>query len=218
MTEFGFIDDGSGNLSLVDKVFEKCVFEDLNESMRIPQGRTGIMQNVKFLDCSTTKGTCVIGSRFSLDRVVFSNFDCHGAIHIDAMASAREVIINGHKPELLIVRPKPRTNFVMPSSEGVDYQFDISGFHGEVVIVGVRGDMVRKNSDRHVTVKVEWNDEVDWQKLGIERHSYWRIFARKLRLSGTSEGVFSLPDESDEDYAETMRERELLERIGLCFE
>ena len=40
----------------------------------------------------------------------------------------------------------------------------------------------------------------------------------KLEDFCAEEGVFSMPDASDKDYAEAMRERVKLEASGICFD
>lgn len=217
MTELGFLDDGNGNLELANRTFDACSFEHLDIRLRL--GKFAIMRNVKFLDCATTIGTCIITSGFTLDQVIFSNFDCHGAIHISSEAKLREVIIEGRRPQSLIIRPENEEGvFDIPIVDHAQFQVDISRFHGQVEIVGMRANMVQKDLMRHVGVKALWIDEVDWQELGIDKFSYWRIILRKLKVFNTTEGVFSLPSRSDEDYVKTMKEKEVLEGVGLCFE
>ena len=106
---------------------------------------------------------------------------------------------------------------MIPDHGEEPFQLDVTKFKGEVSIVGMRGSMVRKDGSRHVTVKSRWREEVDWKELGIGPFSYWRIFVKKSAAFKVEEGVFSLPASTDKHYAETVQERERLERAGLSF-
>jgi len=129
----------------------------------------------------------------------------------------KEVVVAGTKPNTLIIQPEQKDGFAIPDHGEEAFQLDVTEFMGEVVIVGMHGNMVRKDATRHVTVRSRWKEEVNWKELGIGSFSYWRIFVRKLTVFNVEEGVFSIPDSSDEDYAETMQEKERLEDAGLCF-
>ena len=92
---------------------------------------------------------------------------------------------------------------------------DISKFLGDVCVVGFRGDTVRKDPVRHVTVKASWRSELDWNALGIGPFSYWKIWVKKLAVFGAEEGVFSLPKTSDKHYGEAIKEKAILEQAGI---
>jgi hypothetical protein len=204
--------DSAGDKLLVGRTFKNMQFSDLEIIPLV--GRKIRIENCSFLNCSTSPGTCVIGSDVSLHRVVISNLDCGDAIRIDTNTELMEVVISGEKPSRLIMRPGIG-NCVMSEPKHVEFQLDISSFLGEVEIVGMRGNMVRKDSSRHVIVKAVWKNEVDWKGLGIGPFSFWPILVKKLSLANAEEGVFSLPDRSDKDYTDTIRERELIEKSGV---
>lgn len=211
--ELDFNVDDYGNQVLLGDTYENCQFSHLE--ITPPVGRTVRIESCKFLNCSTSPGTCVISENVALDRVVISNLECGDAIRISSETDLKEVVIAGERPKALIVQPENEDNFVMPEPTETEFQLDISGFLGNVTIVGLRGNMVRRDSHRHVAVQAKWKDEVDWKGLGIGPFSYWRIFVKKLSVFNAEESVFSLPCSSDKHYAETMRERELIEKSGI---
>lgn len=213
--ELEFRDDGNGYAELSNGSFRNCQFSELK--IAPPLGATAAIRNTVFIDCVTSPGTCVIRSGVTLEHVLFSNLDCGDALRISSEVALREVVIKGRKPRSLIVRPESDRGFVTRTPDDCDYQLDVSEFDGEIEIVGLRGNMVRKDSDRQVTVRASWKEDVDWQKLAIGPFSYWRIVTTKLSLFEAAEGVFSLPKPSRKHYAETMREKKSLENLGLSF-
>ncbi len=208
--------DDSGNRFLSGRTFENVRFSHLEI---LPQlGKTIRIENCRFLDCSSSPGACVICPGTTLDSVDFSNLDCGRAIYIRSEVCLNRVVIEGKKPKSLFIKPQDRETFKMPEVPDTDFQLDITNFSGTVDIEGLRGNMVRKDPSRHVTIQAKWRDEVDWKGLGIGGSSYWKIFVRKLAYNNADEGVFSLPDRTHEDFAEVMQQKELLENTGLRFD
>lgn len=206
--------DSFGTEVLSNQLFEGIGFSDLQISP--PLGSKVRVEKCQFIDCSTSPGTCWISSGVFLEDVIFSNLDC-GGIRISSEVDLRRVVIKGEKPTSLVVQPESVEEFEMSAPKDVEFQLDISEFAGEVTIVGLRGKLVRKNPDRHVSVHESWNKEVDWKGLGIGPFSFWRIFIKKLSVCNAKEGVFSLPERRNKYFAEAMREKDLLEKAGVDF-
>jgi hypothetical protein len=194
MADLEFSDDGKGNFELSNELFDGRIFAELKIAPRI--GNTMSIRNTKFVGCKTLPGTCVIRSGVTLEDVTFSNLDCGDALRISSEATLRRVVVEGKRPKSLIVQPENEQRFVTRPCDNCGFQLDVSQFDGSVTIVGLRGDMVRKNPERHVTVKARWKNEVPWNDLGIGPFSYWRIFAVKVAVCRAEEGVFSLPKHS----------------------
>ncbi len=211
-----FDTDPSGNQILSGHVFENTRFHDLDVKPGV--GKKTRLEHCKFLNCSTSPGTCVIAGDVALNDVVISNLDCGDAIRISSETEFNEVVIAGDSPKSLIVQPRNESGFMMRPLAGETFQLDISNFHGEVVIVGMHTKAIRKDTSRHVGVLAKWKNDVDWNALRIDPFSYWRIYIKKLMLFSADEGVFSLPSKKDKNYGQTMREMELLENLGLQFE
>ncbi len=217
MMTLAFTSDEFGNQSLINKKYEGDVFPDITLFPVAP--RTVMLRNIQFANCKTSPGTCMIGGNVILDNVVFSNFDCGDALHIYSEVVLRQVTVIGQKPASLIVQPNAdNESFVQTSGADVDYHLDVSDFLGEVVVVGFYGNKVRKNSERHVTIRSRWKEEVDWMGLGIGPLSYWKLYLRKLASFSVEEGVFSLPEPNNKHFETTIRERRRLEEIGLSFD
>lgn len=213
MIKLEFELDDLGRQVLSGRTFENIQFHDLE--MVPPVGTAVRLENCKFLDCSTSPGTCVIGTDVTLDRVLFSNLDCGDALRISTGASLKEVVISGKKPHALIIQPEDQGVCLMSAANLVEFQLDIAGYTGKVSIMGMRASMVRKDPNRHVTVQSKCKTEINWNDLGIGPFSYWRIYVKKLLSCNAEEGIFSLPDSTHKDYAEIIRERYLLEKTGI---
>lgn len=215
MAHVDFQDDGSGNLIVANQEFEQAKFLDL--TVMPPQGKTATVENVKFVNCKVSPGTCVITSDVVLDNVVFSNLDCGDALKISSEATLRRVVVAGDRPSSLVVQPEFEDDFSVQPPKDVDFQLDVSGFNGSVCVVGLLGSLIRKDPNRHVVIKSSWKSEVDWKTLGIGPFSYWRIFLKKLSVFNVPEGVFSLPPSTDKHYSETIDEMSRMENAGVCF-
>src|SRR5262245_55342429 len=111
MTELNFRDNGDGNQVLINETFQDSKFADL--VIVPPLGKTVLVQNTSFIRCTTSPGTCVIGSGVTLDRVTFDNFDCGDAIRIASEVAMREVCVIGRAPQSLIVQPGAEIGYVM---------------------------------------------------------------------------------------------------------
>lgn len=210
--ELDFARDEFGNEVLSGRTFENSSFSAIEILPKI--GQQTRVENCKFVNCSTSPGTCVIGSGVTLKRVEIQNLDCGDAIRIDSNATLWEVVIKGSKPNALIVQPESELRLASMLHSHCEFQLDISEFYGEVTIVGLGRDMVKKDPNRHVTVECKWKDEIDWKGLGIGPFSYWRIFLKKLAVFGAEIGVFSLPHHNDKHWTESLRERTLIEKAG----
>lgn len=203
------------------KCLRNCTFRDVQfPELRLSPlvGEKFRIEHCRFLNCSTTPGTCVIRNGVSLIDVEFSDLECGDAIRISSGVELDRVVICGDAPKTLVIQPDGNENW-MPLTDGFcDFRLDISNFHGEVCIVGLAEGEVRRSSDRQVVVAASWDDSVPWKSLGIPPFSYWRLFCRKLKEFRAEYGVFSLPPRSDRNYSETMRERHSLIGIGLSIE
>lgn len=207
--------DDLGNQVIVGRKFEKCQFSDLVISP--PLSSRVRIENCEFLKCLTSPGTCRFCSGVTLDHVMIRDLDCGDAIRISSEVDFNQVIIEGKSPKSLIIKPEDKTTFAIPELKHVAFQLDISGFLGEVTILGMRSSMVRKDPNRHVTMHEKWKDEVAWTDLGIGPLSYWRIYVKQLSFLHAEEGVFSLPDPKEKSYSETMKERDILAKAGVQF-
>jgi hypothetical protein len=145
-----FDTDTSGNQILSGHTFEDIRFHDLDIKPAV--GKKARIEHCTFMNCSTSPGTCVIAGDVILNDVVISNLDCGDAIRISSETVLNEVVIAGESPRAVIIRPKNETGFSMLPLTGDGFQLDISEFHGEVEIVGLRTKAIRKDSSRHVGV------------------------------------------------------------------
>lgn len=210
-----FQSTADGNLQLMDTTYGEKQFDEI--LLAPAPGRNLAVRQVVFRNCATRPGTCRVLSGVTLENVSFIDLDCGDALRLCTESVVSHVLVSGNRPKSLIVRPATNDAYSIPVIANTDWQLDISRFAGEVEVVGMRGNMVRKDSVRHATIKAAWGTSVDWKCLGIGPFSYWRIFIKKLSVFRTEEGVFSLPDAGHKHYAEVIREKAILEKAGLCF-
>jgi hypothetical protein len=214
--QLDFNNDGSGQLTLLEKTYERAVFSDM--VIAPPIGTYASIVNCVFKNCETSPGTCLIRSNVSLENVSFIDFDCGDALRISSGAKLRKVTIAGRFPRMLIVRPEEGAVVDISVPDKPSFNLDISKFTGTVEIIGYGGPAVKKDPSRHVTVEHKWKSQVDWKSLGIGLASYWRVFLSKLSSFGAEQGVFSLPEPSSKKYSEALREMELLASHGIKFD
>ena len=215
MTTIEFAIDETGNRLLQDAVFEGEEFDDL--TIRGISDST-MLKNVRFLNC-TTRGAAKIRKGVFLQDVTFQNLDCGDSLFISSESIVSGVKIFGIQPGALLIEPQEPDTYRMDESEEGEVLVDVADYEGHVVIIGFPGRNIRKNENRHVTIKSSWKDAVNWKELGLGPVSFWRINLKKLSLCNAEQGVFGLPNPKDvERYDKVLRERESLESAGVVFD
>ena len=194
------------NQTFVDEVFDSLVIDP-------PWGSSATVSNTTFVNCRTSPGTCTIGPLATLNNVEFVDLDCGDAIHIDAAATLNQVTIRGSKPGSVLIKPK--TDQEIPASDSIDWHLDLTEYQGEVVIVGLAADKIKKAAN-HVGVRSAWSESVDWKGLDIGPVSFFRLALRQIR--NVDQGVFSLPAVGSSNFEQTMREKERLSAAGCVFD
>ncbi len=159
-----FETDESQCLLLKKRTFENIQFEHLQITGSVD--REIRIENCKFLNCSTSCGTCFICGNVTLDRVVISNLECGDAIHIDSGVKLKQVVIAGPRPGMLKITPLDEDGFVTSEPKHSELQLDISDFYGAVEIIGISGARIKKDATRQATVRSNWLTEVNWKLLG----------------------------------------------------
>lgn len=190
-----------------DAIFNEKRFEELEFSLRMISSA----KNVRFVRCTVAPGTCVVDQGATLEKVVFEDLDCGDALRISSDACLREVTIRGDSPKSLIVQPDALAN----NHEPDEIVLDITGFRGNVSIVGFGNRSVRYNKQLHVAVDASWRERVDWSALDIGPFSYWRLYLKKLKAFEATQGVFSLPPRNDKHFSVTLDEMRKLRAFGL---
>lgn len=214
-TEIAFREDGQGNLILADRTYQGCRFADLTFA---PSEGTIVVRNTRFISCSTHPGTCVIAEGVALDRVVFDNFDCGEALRISSLVKFDRVVVKGGMPRALRIQPEPGETANPAAAAKVPFQLDISNFAGDVLVAGLRTELIRRNPARHAVLESRWCDDVPWRELKSPTTSFWKLGAMHLREIKVEQGIFSLPDPSDRYYEQVMREKERLQQAGVSIQ
>ena len=194
--------------SLENRVFDHALFYSFVVYPTL--GTSAIVADVQLLSCRVSPGTCQLGPGLILRRVLFSDFECGDAMHIDAAVELDGVIVRGSRPRRLWIRPYEASAARVDSQP----QLDITGYLGEVSITGVGTSRLRLDPTRHVVVRADWLQTVDWQGLGLSPLSFWRIAAKKVAVEQSVEGVFSVP-KSGSRRAAILADLGLLRRAGV---
>lgn len=198
-----------GIFTLEDRSFVGGIFYDM--ILYPVPGQRLIVRNVKFIKCKVQPGTCLMSSGVELDDVVFEELQCGDAIRLLADNVIGKVTIRGKKPGRLWVTPaKQDGKKGQPKISGT---LDISGYKGEVIIIGLPIHQVCFNPDNHYTIDLDKFRSVKWKALGME-DSYWRIAVKKVKAFGARTGVFRLPKQERSWYEGAMKDREALRKLG----
>ncbi len=217
MIEIQYDIDADRNRVLADTVFEDEEFKSLTLANESATGNT-LLKNVQFLNCSSI-GAAWVRKGVILENVTFVDVDGGDALQISSESVKRNVKVCGRRPANLFVEPQDKESYQMPPQLDGEHYLDISEFKRHVHIVGFPGASVKKNPERHVTIKASWKNTVDWKGLGIAPAGFWRLHLRNLEFDNIEEGVFGLPNPKYKDRLQSvLKEKALLEKEGLCFD
>ncbi len=175
--------------------------------------------NCSFVDCCTTIGTCQIDSGTRIENVVFENFACGDAIHIDRSVHLSNLVIRGKKPSKVIVKPSGDEGETATDHSSDSIALDISGYQGDVEVLGLPSTAVRYNPERHICVHGNWKKRSDeWRAAGVGPLSYLGICLKKVTLGSHECGFFGLPRPRSKLYEEVKTEIQILtDKLGLSF-
>jgi len=191
--------------------YEQFVFPASQERVTI--------RNCSFANCCTTIGTCQIDSGTRIENVVFENFACGDAIHIDRSVHLSNLIIRGKKPSKVIVKPTGKEGETFSDHSPDVIALDISGYQGDVEILGLPSTAVLHNPKRHICVHGSWKERSgEWRAAGVGPLSYLGICLKKVTLGGHECGFFGLPKPRSKLYEEVATEIQILtDKLGLSF-
>lgn len=206
---------GNGCLHLENATFNNETFEQF--ALRPAVGTTATLVNVQLVGCRITPGTCLIREGAILRDVLFDEFECGDAMHINAEAFLERVVIKGRRsPKRVEIKPHNDDRSGLFERYGdIDLALDLSDFYGEVSVIGVPADKVKINPDQHVRIMCDRFDNTDLKALGIGGLSYWKLIAGKVAGAGVREGVFSLPSKKVRNYEKSMNELKKLVEAGV---
>jgi hypothetical protein len=205
--------DVNGNALLSGKAYNSESFEDfvVNPS----SGKKVLIVDTAFKDCKAPNGSAIIMKGTTLENVSFVNFDCGDALNISSEVTLKGVRVIGKKhPKMIWIRPEDKGNIIRSDCSGIYVSLDISEFDGEVSITGIHADKVKVNPTKHVVLKAELLESLNWKELGISGLSYWKLMIKKIIADKSEEGIFSLPPKSGKNYERSMRELEVLRNQG----
>ncbi|MCS7467183.1 hypothetical protein NZK35_11065 [Stieleria sp. ICT_E10.1] len=216
MSQFPLIPDLDGGMLLEGlnangASYEQFVFPTSRERVTI--------RNCSFVNCGTTIGTCQIDSGTRIENVVFENFACGDAIHIDRSVHLSNLIIRGKKPSKVIVKPTGIEGETFADHSADSIALDISGYQGDVEILGLPATSVRHNPERHFCVHGKWDERSgEWRAAGVGSLSYLGICLKKVTLGSHECGFFGLPKPRSKLYEEVKTEIQILsDKLGLSF-
>lgn len=162
------------------------------------------IEDVIFSRCQIGPGRFEIGAGVSLSRVVFDNVSSPASLVISSDALLDRVVLRG-KPKNggLWLRPdevfdairseqyrKTAANHAMKTQ----LMLDIADYEADhIEVLGIPIEKVKFDESKHVVVRKEMGDGVDWATLGIPPSSFWRICLLRLHTFEVDVGIFGLP-------------------------
>lgn len=193
------------------------VEEEFSDFVLRPIGIERIeISNVVFDRCLVKSGLCVIRKGVFLRNVVMTDFSCRDGLHISAEVGLENFTISGNKcPSVIVIRRQSDGSKIDEIYSGIGTALDISDYSGEVSITGVPANIVNINPDQHVVIRAELLSSVDWKSNGFSPLSYWRLMARKVLAEKASEGIFSFPSKTANNYAQSVSELDILRKQGV---
>ncbi|WP_144055132.1 hypothetical protein [Rhodopirellula baltica] len=216
MTQLPLIPDSDGGIVLEGldangESYEQFVFPASQERVTI--------RNCSFVNCCTTIGTCQIDFGTRIENVVFENFACGDAIHIDRSVHLSNLIIRGKKPSKVFVKTTGNEGQAVANHGHDAIALDISGYQGDVEVLGLPATTVLHNPERHICVHGNWNERSgEWRAAGVGPLSYLGICLKKVTLGGHECGFFGLPKRRSKLYEEVTTEIQILtDELGLSF-
>lgn len=209
-----------GNYELIDATVEGEAFSTFSGGIIL--GKRTLFRNVIIRNCQV-RGRCNIWGGAVLENVTFENIGCY-SMNFDIRTVLKGVKIVGKgKPQILRVKYIDPLNTGEKRREGLrntlksrhfdaDESLDVSEYEGDMEIAGFPSGQVKINPQRHVVIRSALKTEVPWNELGIPKQSTWRDMA--MSNPECVDGVFSMPDRSEPDYAQHMAELEILRSKG----
>lgn len=221
----GVLTDDQGNKYLhgqrfVDKTFAELVFGPVKTP-----GLDYVVEECKFINCQVRPGTYEVNDGVLLKNVLFDNVICGDMFTISSNAVLDRVIIRGGaKSRGLWIKPlevldpaldRAFRAWAAEETKHVSMMLDISEYRGwEVEILGLPIEKVVIDPNQHFVVTRKWH-EVDWDRLGISRTSFWRITLMRLDDFEVETGIYTLPRKGERKFEQRMQELEKLKDIGL---
>jgi len=214
----------SGDVSVSDQMVEGEVFGEFALGPRNTAESSYEVCSCQFVDC-LVEGAFKIFWGVELRDVGFHDVVTKGGKVISNLAFFENVVIEGGKghgelfvKDSYISDGELRTHLGDLMSEWarrVDTILDVSGYFDSVTILGWPVSKIEIDEKRQVRMKGAWFESIDWEQSGIPKDSFW--FRRLRYMRNHSDGVFSLPMESEADYKRTMDEMEKLQSLGIPF-
>ena len=129
------------------------------------------------------------------------------------------LVIRGTKPSKVIVKPTGIEGEAVADHSPDAIALDISGFQGDVEILGLPSTAVLHNPQRHICIHGNWKERSDeWRAVGIGPFSYLGICLKKVTLGGHECGFFGLPKPRSKLHEEVTTEIQILtDELGLSF-
>ena len=93
----------------------------------------------------------------------------------------------------------------------------MSGYQGDLQIWGVRADGVTINSEKQIRLRHPTRERRLGPAIGLTVQGLWSIALDQIVGRRVRDAVLSLPKPKDQDYADQMRDIELLRSEGIAF-
>jgi hypothetical protein len=218
--------DAFGNRRSSNQVFSGHSFTEFSLGPVREIGDVCVIENAELVDCTVQPGEFAIRAGVVLKHVVFETVSSRDSMIISSNAVFENVVIKGQpRSGGIWVRPDDVFDAAKQASfcewaglqvSKIETMLDVSEFRGqEVTILGWPVDKVRIDSNKHVVLHSRWREELDWDAMGISRSSFFRISLQYMRGFEVEEGIFSLPNENNRKFEQTMDELQVLREAGV---
>ena len=188
-------------VSIIDCTFTNCVVEG---RFRVASG--SVIDNVRF-DAPRSSDMMIFNSESVLSGLVLKGGRECGGLWVKPAAPMSPAVAQATAVAKAWAESKWDAIALMIDSSGLDPH--------EVAVLGLPLEKLRWNMSRHVAISHASLRFDMLAALALPNGSFWWHRLRSMQSDRVTESVFSLPREDQGDYAEVMRQRDELLRLGV---
>ncbi|WP_155802570.1 hypothetical protein [Ponticaulis koreensis] len=201
---------------LADRHFDRTVFKSTQGALKTKGPHC--LRDVHFERCEVEAGPFWLGEGYELENVhfdklkvwrfMFDNRTKMRHVRASSLAKANRFEI---QPGLTSEKEKDR------QIDDPEFSLDVSGYQGDLQIWGVPADRVAINPETQIRLRHPTRERHLSQAIGLTEHGLWSIALDQIVGRRVRDAVLSLPKPKDRDYADQMRDIELLRSEGIAF-
>jgi hypothetical protein len=200
--------------------FDRLRFDRLLFGPGTPEGGLVTVSRCSFIKCKVD-GSFRIAHGVQMDDVLFEDMRSPDAMIINTQTVLSRVVITGGKnASSLWVKPsetersRPALAAWLETAPQNEFALDFSNLQSHAEVVGLPLSRLRWNPEFHVPLTLDWVSNPTWSNLGLTPNGFWERRVLRLRDSGCTEGVFTLPDRSSKLHNAAMKELDGMQAAG----